>query len=193
MVHTITKSLATDFGGNFAFDAITASIKNSIATQFYGIQTCRDIVDFYFSNDLSAPELSTFNNIITNYIYTPDAKPKNSFNSFTPKIVSTSNTSYTSLLTFKYLGSNNVGPINYIEVISYRDPAITNYDVRVINHDTGAIIASRTGLTNTDYVSNDLGAITNVPITEAVFDLQVRKTGGPTNKYVYIDSVIIYN
>jgi hypothetical protein len=192
-MYIITRSLSTHFGGNLGYDSLKSAIKNAITTQFLAIQSYGDTVEFYFANTLSSPELATFDDIISNYVYTPDAKPKNSSISFTPKIVSTSNTSYTSLLTFKYLGSNNVGPINYIEVISYRDPAITNYDVRVVNHDTGAIIASRTGLTNTDYVANDLGAITNVPTAESILDLQVRKTGGPTNKYVYVDSVVVYN
>lgn len=195
MVHTITKSVSTHFSGGFAFNNIITSIKNLITTPFVGIQLCGDNVRFYFDNELSGSDQIAFDDIISNYIYAPDAKPKTgSLNiSLTPKITSVNNTSYTTILTFKYLGILISGGINYIEVVSCRDPAVTNYDVRVINHDTGAVIASKTGLTNADYASNDLGAITNVPAAEATFDLQVRKTGGPSNKYVYVDSVIIYN
>jgi hypothetical protein len=193
-MYTIVKSISSDFTGGVAISNLTDTIRNSsIATTFYGIQACGDVIEFYFENSLSSSEQTTFNNILSGYSYTPDPVPKNKSITVTPRILSTNNTSYTVLGSFQYLGSGISGTINYIELVSYADPAVTSYDARIVIRSTGTIIASKTGLTNKDYAIVDLGAISNVPTNPEILDLQVKKTGGPTNKYVYVDNIYIYN
>lgn len=75
MSATITKSLATDFGGNLNSDVLEIDIANdpAITTTLLGITTAGDVVDIIFATALSASELTALDTLISNYVFIPYA------------------------------------------------------------------------------------------------------------------------
>ena len=164
---------------------ITAKIK--------GINKTGDNIDIIFDRDLTPDEHIALDNLVTSHINT-DPKKKQIFYNITPKKSDiTTKNSYTQVSIFKYGGSNIIGPINYIEIISNKDPDVTSYDVRVINIKTGDIIAEKTEMTNNSLEIHDLGTISNIPTTAGIFELQAKKIGESRKSSIHIESIIVYH
>ena len=78
--------------------------------------------------------------------------------------------------------------IKSIIIISNIKNDTDSYDVRVFDTINKTIIAEK-NLTNTSLGINDLGAITNVPDNESIFELQVKTNKKGQN--IFIDQLII--
>ena len=65
-------------------------------------------------------------------------------------------------------------------------------DVRIYDGTNAALIVEETGITNEDpFVVTDLGDIDNLPDSRAVFEIQVRKSGGSGNVKGAVSSVVL--
>lgn len=157
-----------------------------------GISKTGDAVDCIFVSALSAGEQTTLDGLISAHVPN-NSKPKNNFYTIYPKKSSIKTSTYTTSALFKYGGSDNIGTIDYIEIIAYKDSGVTSYDARIFDKKNNLVICEKIGLTNDSEEIQDLGTISNVPIDATIFELQVKKTGGNGNIMVYIDSVIIYH
>lgn len=91
-----------------------------------------------------------------------------------------------------YMGLDDVGAIQKIEIIAYMDADVTSYDVRIVDKgNQSAVVAQVSGLTNTDDDIIDMGTISNLPSSKTRFDIQIRKNGGAWRKEAYLDSIMI--
>ena len=147
-----------------------------------------------FDASLSSQEITTLNTLISTHV--PDnSPPKHTFYNYIPRNNSVSSTSYQRLGgTFKYGGSDNVGTINYIEVISYKDEGPTSYSIRIFDRTNDLMMVEKTGLTNVTDQINSLGTITNIPTSNAILEVQAKRIGGSGNsKNIYVEEVIIYH
>ena len=91
-----------------------------------------------------------------------------------------------------YMGTEDIGPIKKIELISYMDSNVESYDVRIVDKGNGsAIIAEVAGQTNTDDNIVDAGTISNLPASKTRLDIQIKKNGGSWKDEVYLDSIMI--
>jgi len=194
MATTYNYSVTSDFGGNINIKQLgdTIASESGITINLTGILIDGDNVDIIFDAALSAGEHTTLDGIISSHD-SNEIKGKYIFYIITPKKDSIKTSSYTNTVLFKYDGSNNVGTINYIEIIAYMDSGITSYSARVYDKTNNQVIAEATGLTNTVEAINDLGTISNVPTDQAIFELQMKRVGGSGNKNVYIESISIYH
>lgn len=165
-------------------------LDSSINTTLLGITTVGANISIDFDSTLSTGEENTLETLITNHI--PDySKPRKSFFLVTPK-GKTDSSNYQVITSFKYPGSNIIGDIDYIEIVSNMENSISSYDVRIICTSTGSILVESTGINNLDLEAIDLGTVSNVPTESSILELQVRKNGGGKTKSVYIDNLIIY-
>lgn len=99
-MYTITKSLSSDFSGNFSIIKFTEDIENSsITTQFNGIYTENDDIVFYFESELSAPESTTLDDLVTNYLHEsePEFSGIDKQTAMSTVMTSTTSTSYTDM------------------------------------------------------------------------------------------------
>ncbi len=188
MATTYTKSLASDFGGNINLATLHTEIVNDggIVPNLNGINMTDDVIDIIFDSSLSAGEQTTLDNIISSHdssatystIQVVDINPRNGF-------YSTSD--YIRVASLVYQGDiyNN---INKIFVASYMDPAITSYDIKVEDITNNNVIVIK-NLTNTAEVINNLGTLSNIPTNQAKLEVQIKKTGGPAGKKVYVDTI----
>jgi len=179
MATTYTKSYITDFGSSFNQSQFHSEIdaEAGIAPNLLQVDKTGDVIDIIFDAALSAGEQTTLDTLISNH--TPDtSKAKEQFFIINPKRESIKTSTYSTVAVFKYGGSIALGTIDYINIISYMDSGPTSYCTRVMSKTSNVQIAEKTGLTNTTEAINDMGTITNVPTTEEIFELQVKRMGG---------------
>ena len=90
------------------------------------------------------------------------------------------------------LGADVTGSIKTIEGIMYKDDQVTSYDARIIDRgNNSTVIAEVTGQTNIEDAIIDFGALSNLPSSKTRLDIQLRRNGGSSNHYVYLNSILI--
>lgn len=103
---------------------------------------------------------------------------------------STKNSTYTTFYTFLFPGTNETTLTN-VKFISYADNGVTSYDARIYDVTNNIEIGSGTYSNNTDTI-NGITSLSNLPASEAMFEVQLRQTGGTGNKSVYLDDVTLF-
>lgn len=188
---TYTRSLSSDFGGSVLLRQLHNEISNSsIVTSLDGINMTNDTIDIVFDSSLTSSEETTLNSLIS--AHTPDTNPPRSqFFILTPK-KQIKSTTYSLVTNFKFPGSGNIGPIDYIEIIAINDPSIKSFDARIVETSTGNVLCEKTGMTADVYTYYDLGTISNVPVNESILELHVKRNGGGRPHVVEIESLMIY-
>ena len=89
-------------------------------------------------------------------------------------------------------GTNNVGNISVISILSYMDEGTASYDVRlVVGSGSPDIVATKTGVVNTLPQIVDMGTLSNLPGNESALEIHVKKNGGPASKKIHIESVFV--
>ena len=101
-----------------------------------------------------------------------------------------SGTSYARVSAFIFEGTTALGNITNIAANIWRNIA-TTVDVRVYDVTNTALIAELTGITSTSSANiEDLGSITNLPAGEALFEVQILRTGGGGGAMARIGAII---
>ena len=194
MTTTYNFSLASDFGGSLKSYQLHKEIDDDggITPNLIGVNTEGDDVAIIFDATLSGGEETTLNGLVSAHV--PDmSKPRKQFFIFAPKRNTiTPKNNWVLSGYFQYPGSDQAGTIDYIDLISCMDSGINNYDARVLVKNTGAVLVEKTGMTNTETATIDLGTVSNVPTDKTTLELQIRKNGGNNKQVVEIEQVIVY-
>jgi hypothetical protein len=98
---------------------------------------------------------------------------------------------YTIMATFIFPGSNQIGTIKNVNIISYMDSKVPSYSVRLFDTTNGVTIVENTGMTDTSQNIQTLGTVSNVPTGQSIIELQV-KTDDGSNKNIYVESISIH-
>jgi hypothetical protein len=87
---------------------------------------------------------------------------------------------------FRFAGSDAAGAIQKIEASGFRTGNSTSWDVKVYDVTNAQTIAEADpGGTSLDTVETiDMGAVSNVPTGPALFEIQIKRTGGTGNPEV---------
>lgn len=105
------------------------------------------------------------------------------------KNTSTKNTSYTTMYSFTYTGSE-IDSINKITLLSYMDSGITSYDIRLFDVTHSAVIASA-NYANTNQAIKTITAFSNLPTTDSICEIQAKKNGGSNGSTIHVDDITI--
>jgi hypothetical protein len=183
------KSKSTDFSGSIKESQFHQEIiDSSISTDLKGVHMRNDEIQIEFVSELTTQDQTELNNLISSH--TPiTVILRSNFFTITPK-TNTKSSSYSVVSSFVYPGSKNIGLIDYIEVITKVEKKGTTYNARIVERETGLVIAEKTNLNNEEYEAADLGTISNVPKEESLLELQIKRTG--SSKKIFIDTIIIY-
>jgi len=100
----------------------------------------------------------------------------------------TKSASYETVASFIFEGSTALAVISAIKVIVSADGA-TSGSIRIFDFTNTQVIAELSMFTETSQVIKDLGTISNVPAGEALFEVQLLKTGGGGAARVLCSSV----
>ena len=148
-----------------------------------------DSVDIVFDTTINAGDKTTLDGLVTAHtpadttVYTP-------IGTILPRSNNYNNTSFQRIGTFVFQGTNHQS-LTKICGVSYMDSGVTDYTIRVFDIINSLEIASGT-FSNTSESIVHLGTISNLPTVSAIFEAQIKKTGGTGNQKVYIDSITFY-
>jgi len=103
-----------------------------------------------------------------------------SFTGVSAPETTTSSTVYTVMARFTFPGSDEVGIPKGISSIVWKDAGGggTTVDIRIFDLDNALVIAELTGITDGVPTVHDLGVLANIPTGEAIFEVQMKRTGG---------------
>jgi len=165
---TLTRSLATDFGGNInerkLHDEIEAN--TNIITAFTAVRVdYPDTVYLYFGATPTAGEITELDTVV---IPAHDSTRPNEITEIdnvgvgdqANYFVSTTSTTYVELKRYIY---NSRKKLNKIVLALWVDSGTVG-SVRVVNCVNDAVVVERTDITSTDETAYDLGTLTNLPM-----------------------------
>lgn len=170
-------------------DQLTVEINEGVSDTLSYINRVGDNIDIIFSSELSIEEKELLDTVVRNHV-------DSNINIIDSSIVISSassvrTTNYIRVGTYIYAGSNTVGEILKITALSYMDTGITNYSIRVVDSTNKKNLAENT-FTNTSEEIVVLTPINNIPTTESVLEVHVKKTGETGNLRVFIESINVY-
>jgi len=99
-------------------------------------------------------------------------------------------TTYTTIGSFAYRGSDTVGVPSAINV--YAVNGATTYSVRIFDVTNISVICELTGQTNKNKSIISMGAISNIPTTPAIFEIQALATAGAGKNAIINTIEIVY-
>lgn len=185
-------SITSDFGGEAPNtsklrDEIIAS---NIVSDLISIDRSGDSIIIRFQNNLSGGDKTTLDSIVAAHTVEQPVSETVSviLASATPRGDAFDNTTNRRCATMEYAGTNNALPIKLFSCVAYMDSGITNYTISVYDLKNKLYLASGT-FTNTEEDVVQLGTISNLPQKSTTLEVQVKRTGGPAKKYVYIDKI----
>ena len=110
--------------------------------------------------------------------------------------VSTEVTSTVTTTTYSTVGSFSFDSeviIKSIKIVSRMESGITSYDLRIFDTTNSKTLAE-VNFANTSDQINDMGTLSNIPVVDAIFEIQAKRNGGNSNKKITIRDVSVsYN
>jgi len=101
---------------------------------------------------------------------------------------STTNGTYTTIGKLIFGGINNWGLISKINVLSYVESGAT-YGVRIYDTTNSLVIAEILNQSNASVAIVDLGVISNLSDTQAIWEAQIKRMSGAASKNVFLDTL----
>lgn len=188
-ITTYIKSLSTDFSGNLNSGQLVTEIETNteITPVCLTVFNIGDDVRIKFANFLSAKEQTILNTIIS--IHTPALPIGYTVSNISIPEDIIDSTTYITLTSFNFPGKNLWPHITNIKIISLMESGGTSYDVRVFDITNNNYICS-INLSNTDESICDLGALSNIPTGEAIFELHAKINN---TSVAHIKNISIYH
>jgi len=184
-------NISTDFSNNFNQTNFHTEIAaSSLSSKFQYIERIDSDIVVHFTESLSESEKTILDTLVTNH----DSTTNTIYNSLININLNNNkinSTVFERVASFNYEGSLKVGPIQNLLFSSYADSGITNYTVRIFDK-TNNLVIEESNFTNTSEDINELTPINNIPETRATIEVLIKKTGGPSNKYVHVNSITFY-
>jgi hypothetical protein len=79
------------------------------------------------------------------------------------------------------------------KAIAYKDGNMTSFDVQMFDATNQLEICS-VNLTNTvEETVSSLGPISNIPTSESIFEINIKRNGGNNSSTIYIDELVLYS
>lgn len=104
-----------------------------------------------------------------------------------PKTTVINNSGYIRIATEIFSGSQYATA----KSISYMDSSVTSYDIQIYDKYNKQILLTK-NLTNTQEGLQDLGVLSNLPLSSTQLEISVKRNGGNAASNIYIQSVTIY-
>lgn len=188
---SIDYSLSSDFSGNIREDQLHSEIQSNTAilTPLDGIIRSGDLVTVRFFGNITENEGNVLNALVSVHIpdYTPVRRSKIVLPTTTSSITSNN---WTRIGLGKFPGTSVIGDISYVDVSSYMESGLTQYQVRLIDRSNVDVICTA-NLNNTTLEPKSLGSILYQPDKESVLECLARTEGG-TGQKIYIKNIDIW-
>lgn len=185
-------TFVNDFTNGINMELLKREILESSISDLPQIAVYNSKVRITFSEELDNDKQAILSSLVSLHNPTNPTKPKINFFPIYPEVRKTRSNNWQTIATFNYQGTNYIGDIDYIDIISKKHKNATSYDVRIIDSVNGTIICETTELTNETYQVNSLGSISNVFNKPSLYEVQIKRNG-TNNKWIYIQELNIYH
>lgn len=182
----ITYSLANDFNSIAPYTPVlkaTVLANQNITTDFYGITTAGDDIDFLFAQNITGPEQIELDSIVSNYVYVPPTPQTNKLLSIQLKTTAIKKSSYTLISRQTYFP----GSIYASATINSYMEGSGSYDVRIVDKNNKNVLLTY-NLTNTIQQITDLGQLVGLSENETMLEAWIQTNG---SSKAYIDDIVI--
>ncbi len=186
---TYTYSLAVDFSNNLNSSQFHGEIDADpgIVPILQAVNVTADVVDVVFDSALSAGEKTTLDGLVAADV--PIIIGKSIQVIFVGNKVTY--TVYFNLSNYTF-DPDLINTVNHIEAITEMNSGGTSYSLRVMDRNSSNTVAEMTGQSNTTPTIIDFGTISNVPTSDAIFELHAKVAD--TNTTLTVKSwTIIYS
>jgi hypothetical protein len=185
----ITKSLASDFGGSLTIEQLHHEIEDdtTIAQNIAGVTINGDVVDIEFDTALSGAESTQLDSLVGTHTPAAPAPVYTKIHTAYTRKDQYKDSGYRDISAYAYPGQRQIGPIQQIVCVAFKDASTTNYSIRVYDHTHNRVIAENT-FTNNEKDSVELTPLSNIPKNKAMLTVQVKKSGGG-NSYMHIENI----
>ncbi len=182
MTSVFNKTISNDFTSGLSarqfHDEVDAS---TIVPVLQAVDIVGNNVTITFDTGLSGPEETELDSLISSHSPSPDLAIR--FTDWAPtQDKSVYFSSYTKINSYHFAGLNELDTV--IRIISYvwKDSSVTNFDVRIYDVTNEQVICELTNQTNEDEEDGlDMGTLSNLTGTAALWEMQIKKNGGGTN------------
>lgn len=107
------------------------------------------------------------------------------FSGDTTGMFSTASTNYVQVAIFYFAGTDAIGTPTAFKAIGFKDATPTSWDIQVVDLTNALTIATKTGNTGTAAEIVDMGTLSNLPTGPAMFEVQLKRTGGTGGSEVH--------
>lgn len=143
-------------------------------------------VRFDFDSSLSGGQITTLDNIISEYTpIIPEDVPEKFADVYINKTISSS--AYSVCGSFFFPGTLSGGSISKIKVLSNLTNGSIFY-IKIYDKNNKKVIAE-TSFTNTNSAYNDVGTLSNLPFSSTIIEIQAKS---PSSSKAYIDNASIF-
>lgn len=101
----------------------------------------------------------------------------------------TNSASYVVIGILHFGGTAALGTPTKIKAVGFKDGSPTSWDFRILDITNATTIVEKTGNTGTVAEIVDAGALSNLPAAEAMFEVQMKRTGGAGGSEVHMYSL----
>jgi hypothetical protein len=111
----------------------------------------------------------------------------------TPHTQNIRGNNYTEVATCQFDPDDYDGTLRRVKLLSYIDSGATSYDVEVIDRDNNVqLIENNFTNTSEEVQEQTMGVISSPPSSKTILEVNVKKTGGTSNKYARISEIVFY-
>lgn len=159
------------------------SSNENISANILDARVLDDKVSINFDTELTNAEVTEIDTIIANFSTTPmyliNNGIENQYVSFNKTLgmgeIKTKSKYYEVVYSYVFAGSVNEPPPKHVNVITQKEGSyIASYDARVYDLTNSNFICEKTGMTNSEVDFVDLGTVSNIPTTSAVWEIHIR-------------------
>lgn len=188
MSTTYTYSYINDFSSNFAQYQFHSEIvaESGITPNLLQVDMGEDEIKVIFESVLSEGEEIILNNLVSEHVPVLIGSKIANIHIHNQE---TTTSIYEVKTSFSFPGTIYWRNPSHIQVISVMDTGGTSYDVKIYNVTNNNQIAI-TNLNNTEEMINDLGTLSNLPESPAIFEVHAKVNG---NTVALIKNIHIYH
>jgi hypothetical protein len=109
-----------------------------------------------------------------------------------PIYTSTNNTTFTRAVKFQYSPSRS-GIIRGVKCNIYKTGNMTTFSIMIYDSVSRLELLNTTLSETGEYVTTDLGSLSNVPIADTLLEVYLKRTGGTSTSKIFIEDMIFYS
>lgn len=184
-------SIVSDFGEAPNSNKLQNEIiESAISSSLLSIDRRGDEVFIRFSTELSVGDKTLLDSLVAGHTNTTTLTETATIQlaTATPRTERFNSVVNKRCATMEYAGTSQTLPIKFFSCFAYKDSSVSNYTISIFDIKNKVYLTSETFTNDTEDIVY-LDTISNLPKNLTTLEVQVKKQGGNSKQYMYIDKV----